>query len=242
MKIIAVIPARLNSSRFPEKVLYKLGGITMIERVYNAGKSCQSFDEVIVATDSTKVYDCVINFGGKAAMTSPMHQSGTERMAELVDSYPDYDVFVNLQGDQPFVTSNMLNSLLEPYIKGELLDMVTIACPLKNPSELDNPNTVKVILDQNKNALYFSRSSIPFVRNKVENLPVFHHLGLYAFSREFLQTYISLSATPFETCESLEQLRVLEHGYKIRVNFSDSYVPEINTPEDVVLAQKMNLL
>ncbi len=242
MKIIAIIPARLNSTRFPEKVLAKIGDRPMIQRVYDVGKSCEVFDEVVVATDSQRVMDCVQGFGGKAVMTSKEHKNGTERIAELTGKYSDCDIFVNLQGDQPFVKPEMLQLLVEPYLQGSLPEMATLACPLKDDTELDNPNTVKVLINQNQHAIYFSRSPIPYKRQAVENLPVFHHLGLYAFTRQFLKIYPKLLPTPLEQSELLEQLRVLENGYKIFVGITNTFVPEVNTPEDLLLAHQLNFI
>lgn len=242
MKIIAVIPVRLASSRFPEKALYKIGGVALIERVYNAAKSIDIFDEVVIATDSRRIMDYVQDFGGKVVETSSAPRSGTERVAELVDLYADFDVFVNIQADQAFLNKEMIESLLSPYLNGELLNMTTLACPLRDHADLVDPDSVKVIIDRNGDAIYFSRSSIPFVRESVPEIPVYHHLGLYAFSKEFLSTYSTLEPSTLEMCESLEQLRVLDHGYKIRVKLIDTYVPEINNPGDIRKAQDINLI
>lgn len=236
MKILAVIPARYNSQRFPGKPLVQIGDRTMVQWVYEAAKSCTDFSQVVVATDSQKIADCVLSFGGEVEMTRSDHASGTDRVAEVAERYPDMAAIVNVQGDQPFVTPTMLSQLVEPYLKGETPPMTTLACPLDPEKGYPDPNTVKVICDRHDCALYFSRSPIPFYRN-VGEAPVYQHLGLYAFEREFLAKYAQFPPTPLEHCEGLEQLRVLEHGYKIKVCYTQNSVLEVNTPDDLKRAQ-----
>ena len=235
MQILAVIPARYDSQRFPGKVLVKIGDRPMVQRVYEAAKSCPDFSKVIVATDSQLVADCVLQFGGEVEMTRSDHTTGTDRVAEVAERYPEMIAVANVQGDQPFVTPQMLSQLISPYLRGELPDMTTLACPLDLKAGYPDPNTVKVICDRNGNALYFSRAPIPYFRNSVE-VPVFHHLGLYAFRQDFLAKYAQLEPTPLEQCEALEQLRVLEHGFEIRVCQTEKATVEINTPEDLIKA------
>ncbi len=236
MNILAVIPARYNSSRFPGKPLALIGDRSMVQRVYEAAKSCSDFTKVVVATDSQIIADCVLQFGGEVEMTRSDHATGTDRVAEVAQRYPDMEVVVNVQGDQPFVTGQMLSQLVSPYISGELPTMTTLACPLNSEVGYSDPNTVKVLCDRRSNALYFSRAPIPYFRNS-GNAPVFHHLGLYAFERNFLAQYAQMTPTPLEECEALEQLRVLEHGFDIRVCLTEKAVLEINTPDDLVQAQ-----
>jgi len=236
MNILAVIPARYNSSRFPGKPLAMIGNRPMVQRVYEAAKSCPDFAKVVVATDSELIADCVRQFGGEVEMTGSDHTTGTDRVAEVALRYPHMKVVANVQGDQPFVTSEMLTQLVGPYVRGELPAMTTLACPLDMETGYADPNTVNVVCDCNGNALYFSRASIPYFRNPGE-VPVFHHLGLYAFEQDFLSKYAQLTSTPLEECEGLEQLRVLEHGFTIRVSLTQKAVLEINTPEDLVQAQ-----
>lgn len=232
MDILAVIPARYNSSRFPGKPLAMIGNRPMIERVYTAAKSCAHFQKVIVATDNQLIADCVEGFGGEVAMTSSEHTTGTDRVAEVAARYPHIDAVANVQGDQPFVTAEMLTELVRPYLDGELPSMTTLACPLDPQLGYTDPNTVKVLCDRASNALYFSRAPIPYFRNP-GFAPVYHHIGLYAFERSFLAQYAQLEPTPLEACEALEQLRVLEHGFTIRVCLTNQAVLEVNTPEDL---------
>ncbi|MGB3298466.1 MAG: 3-deoxy-manno-octulosonate cytidylyltransferase [Phormidesmis sp.] len=241
IKILAVIPARYQSQRFPGKPLVKIGDRTMVQSVFEAAKSCPNFSRVIVATESEKIAECVREFGGEVELTSDQHETGTDRIAEVAARHPDYNVVVNVQGDQPFVRASMLTQLVAPYLGCEETpekwpEMTTLACPLSLEKDLNNPNVAKVICDRQSNALYFSRSPIPYFRQQLA-APVYHHLGLYAFRADFLATYTQLEATPLEQCESLEQLRVLEHGYRIRVCQTETAIIEINTPEDLLAAQ-----
>ncbi|AFY68388.1 3-deoxy-manno-octulosonate cytidylyltransferase [Thalassoporum mexicanum PCC 7367] len=244
MEILAVVPARYESQRFPGKVLAKLGDRPMVQWVYEATKSCPAFTKVLVATDSEKVADCVRGFGGEVAITRSDHRTGTDRVAEVAQRYPDMQVVVNVQGDQPFVTAEMLTSLIQPYLDGATPEMTTLGCPLDLvdiETDYSDPNVVKVITDRQGNALYFSRSPIPYRRNpaQIATLPVFHHLGLYAFRQDFLSKYAKLAPTPLEQCEGLEQLRVLEHGYRIVVCHTAQSVLEVNTPAEMQRAQAM---
>ncbi len=236
MKILAVIPARFQSQRFPGKPLVLLGNRPMVQWVYEASKGCTAFDQVVVATDSDKISDCVRGFGGEVEMTKSTHLTGTDRVAEVASRYPDFQVVVNVQGDQPFVTPQMLTQLINPYLQDQLPDMTTLACPLEPDVGYEDPNVVKVICDRNDHALYFSRSPIPYYRHPYE-APVYQHLGLYAFRRDFLTEYSQLPETPLERCEGLEQLRVLENGYSIQVCQTEKPVVEINTPDDLEKAQ-----
>ncbi len=238
MNILAVIPARYNSTRFPGKPLAMIGDRPMVQRVYEAAKSCPHFSKVVVATDSEVIADCVHSFGGEVEMTSSDCATGTDRVAEVALRYPQMNAIANVQGDQPFVTSEMLAQLVSPYLKGESPAMTTLGCPLEMDKAYLDSNSVKVLCDRLGNALYFSRAPIPYFRNNVE-VPVFHHLGLYAFERDFLAQYAQMKPTPLEECEGLEQLRVLEHGFSIRVCLTQKIVLEINTPDDLVQAQAL---
>ncbi|MBE9015495.1 3-deoxy-manno-octulosonate cytidylyltransferase [Chroococcidiopsis sp. CCALA 051] len=235
MKILAVIPARYNSQRFPGKPLVKIGDRPMLQWVYEAAISCPSFSQVVVATDNADIAECVWSFGGVVEMTRTDHATGTDRVAEVAERYPEMTAIANVQGDQPFVTPQMLTQLVKPYLRGDSPDMTTLACPLAE-KDYGDPNAVKVLCDRRDRALYFSRAPIPYYRNH-KPAPVFHHLGLYAFRRDFLAKYTKLAPTPLEDCEGLEQLRVLEHGYRITVCHTQTSTTEINTPEDLLQVQ-----
>jgi 3-deoxy-manno-octulosonate cytidylyltransferase (CMP-KDO synthetase) len=238
MKILAVIPARYNSQRFPGKVLAQIGDRPMVQWVYEAAKSCADFSKVIVATDNQTVADCVRQFGGEVEMTSSEHTTGSDRVAEVAQRYPEMAAVANVQGDQPFVTPEILSQLVSPYLRGESPEMTTIACPLDLDKDYKDPNTVKVLCDQNNRAIYFSRASIPYFRNPVK-VPVFHHLGLYAFRQDFLNTYTQLEPTPIELSEGLEQLRVIEHGFAIQVCPIKETLLEVNTSDELLNARRL---
>lgn len=210
----------------------------MVQWVWEAADACVAIDEVVVATPDAEVAAMVGSFGGSVSLTSDRHLTGTDRVAEVALARPDVDVVVNIQGDQPFTTSAMLEALVAPFAEVEPPLMTTLGAPLAPDDDRDDPNTVKVVTDRHGNALYFSRSSIPYFRNPGP-APVWRHLGLYAFQREFLLTYATMDPTPLEEREGLEQLRVLEHGYRIRVCPAEFSVLEVNTPDDLEQANAL---
>jgi 3-deoxy-manno-octulosonate cytidylyltransferase (CMP-KDO synthetase) len=232
--VLCVIPARYASQRFPGKPLVQIGGRPMIQRVYEAASRSGVFGEVIVATDDARISDAVRAFGGKVEMTGAQ-PSGTHRVAEVAERHPQFDVVANVQGDQPFLTASILAALVEPYRRGFGGDMTTVASPL-SASDRTDPNSVKVACDARMRALYFTRANIPHYRT-AGNAPVYKHLGLYAFSRQRLLDFVELPETPLERCESLEQLRALEHGYTIGVTLVSESPPEINGPADMEAAR-----
>ena len=209
----------------------------MIQWVYENAKRCSIIDDVIVATDSNEIADIITRIGGKVEMTDPDLPTGSERVAAVAEHHPEMDVVINLQGDEPFIKPAMLRTLVAPYLAGETPDMTTLAYPLVK-EKYHAAGAVKVITDLHGNALYFSRSPIPYYRETPEHAPVHHHMGLYAFRRDFLMLYPSLTPTPLEKTELLEQLRVLEHGYKIRVCLTEEKTLEVNTPEEYQEAQQ----
>lgn len=236
MKILCVIPSRIGSTRLARKPLLPIQGKPMVQWTYENASRCPHFSKVVVATDSDEIASLITNLGGTAMMTDPNIQTGSDRVAAVAREFSDMDVVVNLQGDEPFIKPLMLEQLISPYLAGELPDMTTLAFPLAK-EEFNDPGIVKVITDQHHNALYFSRSPIPYFRAEVENVPAYHHLGLYAFRREFLLKYCTFKQTPLEKAESLEQLRALENGYKIRVCMTNEKTIEINTKEEWERAQ-----
>lgn len=237
MKILCVIPSRIASTRIPRKPLSLIQGKPMVQWVYENASRCACLSDVIVATDSEEIAAVIKGCGGKVAMTDPELQTGSDRVAAVAEKHPEADVIINLQGDEPFIKARMLEQLVSPYLKGEMPEMTTLAHPLDMETEYNNPGFVKVITDLNHNALYFSRSPIPYFRQDV-SAPVYHHLGLYAFRRDFLLLYKNLPQTPLEKTELLEQLRALEHGYRIRVCLTEEKTLEVNTVEELALAQK----
>lgn len=239
--VVGIIPARYASTRLPGKPLVDIGGKPMIQRVYEQAAQCRLLHSVCVATDDDRIAQCVTAFGGTAIMTSPDHPSGTDRLAEAVQAM-DADIVVNIQGDQPFLDPDMVDEAVQPLIDDPSIVMSSLMKPIEDESKLSNPAAVKVVVDRNGYALYFSRSQIPFARNET-SIPIFEHIGLYVYRTAFLETLAGLAPTPLEQTESLEQLRVLEHGYKIRMVETQCNDPafsglHIDVPEDVERAEK----
>ncbi len=233
MRQVIIIPARYGSQRFPGKALVKLWGKPLIQHVYERALAT-GLKEVYVATDDKRIFDTVVNFGGKAVMTG-VHPSGTDRVAEAVNllGFEDEDLIINLQGDQPLFPPEYLSPLIKPLILNSDITMATLATPIKNKPDLHNPNKVKVVLDKRGCALYFSRSPIPFHRASGKEPIYLKHLGVYAYKKSFLDTFVRLEQGELEQAEKLEQLRALENGYKIAVTIVPKDFPEVDTPEDL---------
>lgn len=232
MKVICVIPARYASTRLPGKPLKLIAGKPMIQHVYEQAKKAVLPAECIVATDDRRVYEAVEAFGGKACMTREDHPNGTSRLAEVAERYPDTDVIVNVQGDEPMIPPEVIDRLAEAFAREAELKMATMKVRMEE-EEYQDPSAVKVVTDKNGYALYFSRSLMPYPRNRGEFFKIYKHVGIYAYTREFLLEYAAMPPTPLEQSESLEQLRVLENGYKIKVLESDFKGIGVDTQEDL---------
>lgn len=237
MKILCVIPSRIQSTRMPRKPVLPIQGKPMVQWVYENASRCKVISKVVVATDSTEVADIIHKIGGETMMTDPNILTGSDRAAVVAEHFPDMDVVINLQGDEPFIKPDMLEKLVAPYLIGEQPEMTTLARPLNLKKYHNDPGAVKVITDLQGNALYFTRAAVPYFRQSVADAPVYHHIGLYAFRRDFLLKYTQLPQTPLEQAEALEQLRALEHGFTIRVCLTHEATLEINTPEEYEQAQ-----
>ena len=241
MKYIGIIPARYASTRFPGKPLALLGGKPVIQRVYEQVSSL--LDATYVATDDDRIYEAVVGFGGKAIMTSPTHKSGTDRIEEAMEKIGgDYDVVVNIQGDEPFVRREQIEALCACFADPNT-QIATLGKPFDSMEATENPNSPKIVVDNNGFALYFSRSVIPFVRSKerkdwLDAYPFLKHLGLYAYRREVLSEITRLPQSSLEIAESLEQLRWLQNGYRIRVGITEQETVGIDTPEDLERAEE----
>jgi 3-deoxy-manno-octulosonate cytidylyltransferase (CMP-KDO synthetase) len=235
MNIIGIIPARYESSRFPGKPLIDLKGKTMIQRVYEGAKKSTKLSEVIVATDDQRIYDHVKSFGGEVIMTSENHKNGTDRCGEVA-SQMDCDVVINIQGDEPLVDFRQLDQLCKAFNDSDV-SIATLGIKGVTKEERNNPNRIKIVLDENSNALYFSRSAIPNTANGkpeiIENFPLYRHVGLYAYKSGTLAELTDLPPTQLEKVESLEQLRWLYYSYKVRVVETDIETPNIDVPEDL---------
>lgn len=234
MKVIAVIPARYASSRFPGKPLALLQGKYLIQQVYERVKASCLFEEVIVATDSPKIFAAVKEFNGNVEMTSAEHKSGTDRVAEVCRKKA-FDIVINVQGDEPFIEKHVLEKLLDSF-HDPGVQVASLMHPLLD--NVNNPNIVKVVTDKDRNAIYFSRSVIPFNRNK-EKSEYFHHIGVYAFRKEALEDFIKLPQGRLEKLEKLEQLRLLENGRKIKMIKTDYAGFGIDTEADLLKAESM---
>lgn len=239
MQIVVIIPARYSSTRFEGKPLkQKIEGKPMIqqvfERVNECAKQSERITDVIVATDDQRIFDAVLAFGGKAIITGADNRTGTDRVAEAAEKLGlDLDdIIVNIQGDQPEIVSEHLDDVISPFLNEPDIEMSTLAFKIVKPDEITNPEDCKVTLDSQGWALYFSRSPIPCARDIDTVFDTYKHLGIYAYTRRFLEKFRKLPEGKLEAIEKLEQLRVLEHGHRIRVVITVHDSPEIDTPED----------
>ena len=237
MRTLCVIPARYASTRLPGKPLADICGKPMICRVLERASRAQKPEKVIVATDDERIYDAVRAEGGEAILTRADHPTGTDRLAEVAEAYPEVDLIVNVQGDEPLIEPSVIDDLIAPFEIDENLPMATVMVRMEDAAEQLNPNNVKVIVDKLGYALYFSRSLVPYPRAAAG--PVYKHIGIYAYRRDFLLRYARLEPTPLERAESLEQLRALENGYGIRVLETDCRFVGVDTPEDLALVNKI---
>lgn len=241
MKILGIIPARFASSRFPGKPLIDLKGKSMIQRVYEGAKKSSKISEIVVATDDRRIYDEVVSFGGNVVMTSENHPSGTDRCAEVARNFPDVDVVINIQGDEPLVDYRQLDQLISAFENTEI-QIATLGNHAISIEDLMNPNRIKIVVNNKNQALYFSRSAIPNSSNCKDPLgfyPFMRHIGLYAYTSVVLQELTALKPTALEKIESLEQLRWLYYGYSIQIVETEIETPNIDVPEDVEKVTKL---
>lgn len=247
MNITAIIPARYGSTRFPGKALADLGGKPMIQHVFERTSRARHLSQVIVATDDQRIADAVTRFGGTVVMTSPDHETGTDRLAEVAQGLTS-DIIVNVQGDEPLIEPAMIDQAIEPFLHDKSLQMGTLKCRITCLHDFLSPNVVKVVTDQRGYALYFSRSPLPFFRDKWQDLKdesfasgrllCHKHVGLYVYQRDFLIRYAALPPSPLELAEKLEQLRALENGVPIRVVETTFESLGVDTPEDLAKARQ----
>lgn len=240
---LGVIPARWASSRFPGKPLHLIAGKSLIQRVWEQCRLCRQLDAIVVATDDDRIAAAVRAFGGEVAMTRPDHASGTDRIAEVARKRPDFDIVINIQGDEPLISPALIGRLVKDLAKDPALPMITAANPLEpGAPEVADSNVVKVTLDENGRALYFSRSPIPYPRDPaVPGLRYYRHKGIYGFRRDFLLRFVRWKPSLLERVECLEQLRALEHGASIRVILTDDDSPGVDTPgQAAILDRQLN--
>lgn len=241
MKTVAVIPSRYGSTRFPGKPLALIGGVPLIQRVYESCMKSGAVTDVVVATDDQRITEAVASFGGRAVMTGEDNRSGSDRAAEAgrIMGLADDDIIVNIQGDQPLVHPDCIRDVIQPLLENPELDMSTLAFRIVDEREITDPKDVKVVFDRNGMALYFSRATIPFPRDAGTVCDFYKHLGVYAYSMKFLETFCRLPEGTLENIEKLEQLRALEFGYKIKTVITEHDSPEVDLPEDIVRIERL---
>lgn len=237
MKVIGVIPARFASTRLKGKVLAPINGKPMIQHVYERARQSRLLDEVIIACDDLRVKKVAEEFGASAVMTDPDHVCGTDRIVEAVADL-DVQIVVNVQGAEPLIDPPVIDSLIKALIEDPEVPMATVIKQVNDPKELDNPNIVKVIIDHQRNAIYFSRSKIPFNRDSGEHV-YFKHLGIYAYTKKFLLQFSAMPKAKLEMAESLEQLRAIENGFKIKTVLTEIETVGVDTPEDLIKVERL---
>ncbi|MFA5250432.1 MAG: 3-deoxy-manno-octulosonate cytidylyltransferase [Parachlamydiales bacterium] len=237
-KVIAIIPARFNSSRFPGKPLALILGKSLIQRTYESAAKSSVLDEIYIATDNQRIFEHVQGFGAKALMTGNTLKNGTERIIEAFNRYNlEADIVFNIQGDNPCLASEAIEKTLLALNFDPLAQMATACAILKNPQELELPNIVKCVFDRNFSALYFSRSPLPYAKN-LDKTFFYHHIGIYAYRSDFLPLLAKMANTPLQEAEDLEQLKVLEHGYRIKMAVVQEKPLSVDLPEDIFKVEK----
>ncbi|MFY8023904.1 MAG: 3-deoxy-manno-octulosonate cytidylyltransferase [Sediminibacterium sp.] len=237
MKIVAMIPARYAATRFPAKLMQQLGNKSVIRHTYDNTVATGLFNEVVVVTDSDIIFNEITSNGGKAIMSLKNHESGSDRIAEAAANL-DVDIIVNVQGDEPFVQKNPLEKLLATFID-QNVQVASLMQELKDPTLIEDPNYVKVAVDRNMNSLFFSRSVIPYARDKSIAIPYYEHIGVYAFRKQALLNFTAWPMTPLEAAEKIECLRYLEYGVPLKMVLTQYMGVEIDTPEDLIKAAKL---
>ena len=238
MKILGIIPVRLASTRLPGKPLIDICGKSMIQRVYEQAKKSHILNDVVVAADDNKIIENVKSFGGKAILTSKKHKSGTDRICEVLESYR-CDIAVNIQGDEPMISPYDIDRAIKPMLKDKMIDVSTLAIRIYDAEEISDPNNVKVVFGDNRIALYFSRSAIPYNRDSQENIKYYKHIGLYVYRYKVLQEFRNLKQSKLEKAEKLEQLRLLENGFRIYVELTENNSIGVDTAEDLKRIKKI---
>jgi 3-deoxy-manno-octulosonate cytidylyltransferase (CMP-KDO synthetase) len=237
MKILGIIPARYASSRFPAKALIDIAGKSMVQRVYEQAKKCVGLNEVVVATDDERIFNHVTEFSGKVIMTASTHQSGTDRCAEVAAALPEFNVIINIQGDEPFINPNQIAKVAACFTD-EKTELATLVKKILHNDELNNVNTPKVVLNNRSEAIYFSRSIVPYLRgqelqNWLQHHTYYKHIGIYGYRAAALQAITKLPVSTLEKAESLEQLRWIQNGYRIKVAETELETLAIDTPADL---------
>lgn len=228
---LGIIPARWASTRVPGKPLHHIAGKPLVQHVWERCQQCSKLDEVVIATDDQRIFDAALEFGAKAVMTSEKHPTGTDRIAEAADAFPDAAYLINVQGDEPLIDPELIDQLAVALHQDHGVAMATAANPITDEALLEDANVVKCVLALNGDALYFSRSPLPFRRSSSPSLQLYRHKGIYAYRRDFLQKFVTWAPSPLELAESLEQLRALENSARIKVLITDDESPGVDTLE-----------
>lgn len=237
MKTVAMIPARYAATRFPAKLMQQLGNKSVIRHTYDNTLATGLFTDVVVVTDSDIIFNEITSHGGKAVMSKKNHESGSDRIAEAAADM-DVDIIVNVQGDEPFVQKDPLEKLLSVFAD-EKVQVASLMQELKDAASIEDPNYVKVAVDRNMNSLFFSRSVIPYPRDKNITIPYYEHIGVYAFRKQALLNFTNWPMTPLEAAEKIECLRYLEYGVPLKMVLTQYMGVEIDTPEDLIKAAKL---
>ena len=230
-RTLVAIPARWGSTRFPGKPLHHIAGKPLVQHVWERCQLCKSIDEVVIATDDERIVQAAADFGAKAVMTSPEHPSGTDRIAEAASKCGDFDVIINVQGDEPLISPALIDQLAAQLRAEPAIRMITAAAIIHEDAQVQDANIVKVVTDVSGDALYFSRSPLPFVRNRQPNTVHKRHLGIYGFRKDFLLEFVKWPPSMLELTESLEQLRAMENGVRLRVVMTEDLSPGVDTLE-----------
>jgi len=239
-KAAGIIPARWDSTRFPGKPMHLIANKPLLRHVWERCQRAKKLDAVIIATDDMRIARAAFDWGAEVAMTSPLHQSGTDRIAEVARKTKQFDFIINIQGDEPLLDPALIDRIVKELRSNRKIDIVTAAHPFENAAEASSPHQVKVIVDLDGNALYFSRYAIPFPRNRSAPIKYLRHPGIYGFRRKALLDFVKWKPTPLERAESLEQLRALENGVKVHVLVTKHGSPGVDTPADAkALEQKL---
>jgi 3-deoxy-manno-octulosonate cytidylyltransferase (CMP-KDO synthetase) len=231
-KAVGIIPARWNSTRFKGKPLHLIADKPLLRHVWERCRRARSLDSLIIATDDMRIANSAFEWGAEVALTSPNHQSGTDRIAEVARKAKEFTLIMNIQGDEPLVDPHLIDRLVGKLRSDREIEIVTAAHPFQNPADASSPHQVKVVIDLCGNALYFSRFAIPFSRNRTDRVMYLRHQGIYGFRRATLLQFVRWKSTPLERAESLEQLRALENGVKVHVLITKHGSPGVDTPAD----------
>lgn len=237
-RTLVAIPARWGSTRFPGKPLHLIAGKPLVQHVWERCQSCRAVDDIVIATDDERIVEAAASFGAKAIYTSPDHPSGTDRIAEAAKAFPDHETIINVQGDEPLISPALIDDLARALQADASIRMITAAAPIEDEAQVADTNVVKVVFDVNGDSLYFSRSPLPYVRNAAAHTQHYRHLGIYGFQRDFLFHFVAWPPSRLEQTESLEQLRALENGTRLRVVLTRDLSPGVDTREQADAIEK----